>query len=67
MYQCFKFSTPMVYLYEALSTIVAYSPLFVATDNGKIKVYSNQYASSIHGRSPCLSGIAQMMLKRVIL
>ena len=55
----FKFSTPMVYLYEALSTIVAYSPVFVATDNGKIKVYSNQYAYSIHGRSPCLLGIAQ--------
>ena len=55
----FKFSTPMVYLYEALSPIVAYSPVFVATDNGKIKVYSNQYDSAIHGRSPCLLGIAQ--------
>jgi len=55
----FRFSTPMVYLYEALSTIVAYSPVFVATDRGKIKVYSNQYDSAIHGRSPCLLGIAQ--------
>ncbi len=40
----FRFSTTMVYLYEALWTIVAYSPVFVATDRGKIKVYSNQYA-----------------------
>ena len=55
----FKFSTPMVYLYEALYPIVAYSPVFVATDKGKIKVYSNQYAYAIHGRSPCLLGIAQ--------
>jgi hypothetical protein len=55
----FRFSTPMVYLYEALSPIIAYSPVFVATDNGKIKVYSNQYDSAIHERSPCLLGIAQ--------
>jgi hypothetical protein len=55
----FRFSTPMVYLYEALSPIIAYSPVFVATDRGKIKVYSNQYDSAIHERSPCLLGIAQ--------
>ena len=60
----FKFSTPMVYLYEALSPIIAYSPVFVATDNGKIKVYSNQYDSAIHGRSPCLLGIAQNDAKK---
>ena len=55
----FRFSTPMVYLYEALAPIAAYSPVFVATDRGTLKVYSNQYDSAIHGRSPCLLGIAQ--------
>ena len=55
----FRFSTPMVYLYEALAPIAAYSPVFVATDRGTLKVYSNQYDSAIHGRRPCLLGIAQ--------
>ena len=55
----FRFSTPMVYIYEALAPIAAYSPVFVATDKGTLKVYSNQYDSAIHGRSPCLLGIAQ--------
>ena len=55
----FRFSTPMVYIYEALAPIAAYSPVFVATDKGTLKVYSNQYDSAIHGRIPCLLGIAQ--------
>ena len=59
----FKFQTPMVYLYEALEDIKAYTIVFivndVVNDEGTIKVYSNQYNSAIHGKSPCLLGIAQ--------
>ena len=64
----FKFNTPMVYLYEALEDIKAYTTVFIVNDVindvGTIKVYSNQYNSAIHGKSPCLLGIAQNDAKK---